>query len=230
MPVKLIPLAHGSKKPLRGEDWHERVSEDPAEHAEWIRRGLNIGFPLEENSCSCADFDVKDQARRWWRLHGNIVSVAVETRRGIHCYFAGQTKTRKFDFGDLKGNGYLVYPPSVVDRWRYCFFRNNWEELQPFPEHLFPETEVIRKITRREIRRLDAYLATIESKQGQHGSHGLVRAAAILRDAGLSEADAMCKLVEWDQSDRVSPPWPLKELARAVTNTYRKEERRASSG
>ena len=45
--MRLIPLAHDSKKPLAGDDWHLRVSDDPAVHAEWIRRGLDVGFDVE---------------------------------------------------------------------------------------------------------------------------------------------------------------------------------------
>ena len=159
------------------------------------------------------DFDDKAEARKWWRLHEDIVRVAVITRRGIHVYFSGETKTRKFPAGDIKGNGYVVYPPSTVDGHEYRFVpgRESGADLLPFPESLFPSCDSqvthLTHRTREEIRRLDAYLAKIESKQGQHGSHGLVRAASVCRDAGLSESEATIKMLEWNSGPTVCPPW-----------------------
>ena len=127
--------------------------------------------------------------------------------------FSGETKTRKFPAGDIKGNGYVVYPPSTVDGHEYRFVpgRESGADLLPFPESLFPSCDSqvthLTHRTREEIRRLDAYLAKIESKQGQHGSHGLVRAASVCRDAGLSESEATIKMLEWNSGPTVCPPW-----------------------
>ena len=135
------------------------------------------------------------------------VDVAVETYRGIHLIFAGETRARKLvidgqEVGDIKSgpNSYVVTPPSQVLQengtlWEYRYIPGyEWTDPLPFPGHLFPEVEQTR-ITREKIGALDAYLAKIESRQGEHGSHGLVRAAAVCRDAGLSEAEATIKLL-----------------------------------
>ena len=96
------------------------------------------------------------------------------------------------------------------------------EELSPFPECLFPDARrAMASLVRDEIHRLDGYLARVESHQGHNGSAGLVRAAAICRDAGLSEAETMCKLLWWNQLPVVAPPWSNLELARAVTRVFR---------
>ena len=160
----------------------------------------------------------------------DIVRVAVITRRGIHIFFSGETKTRKFEFGDIKGNGYTAFVPSRVDGHEYRFVPGyEWgDDLLPFPEEMFPCNDIaitasVRR-TREEVRRLDAYLAKIESKQGQHGSHGLVRAASVCRDAGLSESEATIKMLEWNLGPTVSPPWSHQEIARAITRVYRKEK------
>lgn len=70
-----------------------------------------------------------------------------------------------------------------------------------------------------DVRNVDAYLARIESVQGEGGSRGLVRAAAVCRDAGLPEAVAMEKLICWNRG--ANPPWSMEELGRAVTRVYR---------
>src|SRR4051812_27979404 len=117
--MKLIPLARNSKSPLAGEDWHNRISDDPAEHARWLRQGLNLGMPLEENVRVVVDFDDKEQARAFYRLHRDLATVCVETRRGLHAHFSGTAQTRQFDGGDLiKGNGYVVWK-GTIQGWTY---------------------------------------------------------------------------------------------------------------
>ena len=134
------------------------------------------------------------------------------------------------EVGDIKSgpNSYVVTPPSQVLQengtlWEYRYIPGyEWTDPLPFPGQLFPEVEH-PAITREKIRSLDAYLAKIESRQGEHGSHGLVRAAAVCRDAGLSEAEATIKLLSWAQGPTVSPPWSAIEIARAVTRVFRKQ-------
>jgi hypothetical protein len=214
----LLPLAPNSKQPLKGMDWHRRITDDPAEHSAWIARGWNVGFAVEENGTVVVDFDEKEAARDFYRNHKGLLSVIVETRRGVHFMFSGSTSTRKFEHGDLKGNGYTVFPPSTVDGWTYRFVQQG--ELQPFPEHLFSEER--RTITRKKVRNLMEYLSRIESISGQNGSAGLVRAAAVCRDKGLSEAEAMVYMINWNNSTAVRPPWSLNELARAVHRVFEK--------
>ena len=187
-----------------------------------------MGFPLRENGCSVVDFDDGlEYAREFYNAHREICRVLVLTRRGIHFYFSGTIRTRKCEHGDIKGNGYTVFPPSTVDGHEYRFVSGyEWgNELAPFPEHLFTETreEVSRAITRKQVTDVRSYLAKVESIQGQGGSRGLVRAAAICRDAGLTESEATFVLIGWNMGPTVQPPWTPQELARAITNVYRKQ-------
>jgi len=77
-----------------------------------------------------------------------------------------------------------------------------------------------RPITRDAVKRIRGYLAKVESIEGKKGSSGLVRAAAVCRDAGLSEAEAMVELLWWNEQSVVCPHWSHIELARAITRTY----------
>lgn len=43
-----------------------------------------------------------------------------------------------------------------------------------------------------------------------------------LRCAGMSEAEATVKLIEWNNGPTVQPPWSMRELARAVTRVFRR--------
>jgi len=231
MNVKLMPLISGRKEPLK--ESYQSISDDPTLHQEWIKRGFNIAYLLAENGCSAADFDEKDAARRFYadHLRENTFNCITETFRGAHFIWRGETHTRKMydatgnEIGDIKGNGYLVFPNSVVKDWQYRFvegFELHLDRLLPFPEELFPEVRKTVKITREKIRKLDAYLAKVESVQGKHGSFGLVRAAAICRDTGLTEAETTIKLLWWNTLPVVSPPWSHEELARAISNTFLK--------
>jgi hypothetical protein len=106
----------------------------------------------------------------------------------------------------------------------------NWpwdlEDVPAFdPEWLQEMQQSVRephRLTRGQVRNVDAYLSRIESIQGQAGSRGLIRACAVCRDAGLTETEAMGKLMLWNSGPTVNPSWSTEELARAVTRTYAK--------
>jgi hypothetical protein len=128
---------------------------------------------------------------------------------------------------DLRAEGsYGAAAPSVHPETGHQYERIGSWDLKDVPffdpswvEMLEPEG---RSLSRKEIRNLDGYLARVESLQGANGSAGLVRACALCRDAGLTEAEAMVKLIVWNQSPVVQPPWSMDELARAVSRTYQK--------
>ena len=224
--MKLVPLARGSKAPdcKKGQDWHDLITDDPVEIDRWKERGLNLGLPLFENQRSVIDFDGTDTidgreaARDFYRRHKPLCTVITESRRGIHFHFSGETKTRKFELGDIKGNGYVVYPESVVSDFRYRLIELG--ELQPFPEHLFP-IEQKQTATRKEIRNVAAYIKKIHSIQGENGSAALIRTIARCRDNGLTEAEATILILEWNETNAV-PPWPHDQLARAISRTFAK--------
>ena len=239
MAVKLIPLAKRSKSPLKGRSWKTLVSDDLDVHEGWIREGLNLGFPAGANNAVVVDFDCKEMARAFYARYRSLLGPLTETRHGIHAFFAGNTRPRKLilndeEVGDIRaGDTYVVFPNSRV--WypdeqvltEYRFIPgHDWGELPPFPAELFPDVRRSSGTTsRKEVKNIDAYLAKIESHQGKHGSGGLVRAAARCRDANLSEAEAMAKLLVWNAGPTVNPPWSVEELARAVTRVYAKGKR-----
>lgn len=219
-----IRLARHSKSPPEG-SWH--TSDDESVHRQWIDDGFNIGTMLRENGLVVVDIDRgKAVARAYWRANRGICKTVVETRRGIHIYLAGVAATRRWRLGDIKGSGYVVSPPSRVKTaeglWQYRWIVEG--ELPRFSdyEHLFHEEHARREVVRKQVKNVRAYLTKVVSVEGQHGSHGLVRAAAICRDAGMSESEATIALLEWNSLPVVSPPWPHEEIARAVTRVFQK--------
>lgn len=178
---------------------------------------------MKENNLVVVDIDSgKERARKFWKCHRAMCQTVVETRRGIHIYFQGQTETRKFDDGDVKGSGYVVSPQSIVDGWPYRWIAQGEPPAWADYEHLFQPKQERREVVRKQVKNVRAYLAKVVSIEGQHGSHGLVRAASICRDAGMSESQATLALLEWNSGPTVSPPWPHEEIARAITRVFQK--------
>lgn len=217
-----IPLARNSKKPLAGGDWHNLLTDDETVWSTWLSKWLNLGMPLEENMRVVVDFDEKDAAREFWKKHRDLCTVVVETRRGAHVHFSGATQTRKFEHGDIKGNGYVLYPPSEIDGFVYRHVAEGF--LQPFPEHLFPRkavmSPVIGKSITGEIRDIRAYIRKIPSIAGQHGHDACFRVACVLRDAGFSEIDALTELMDWNV-ECAQPQWSVRELSKKVKDAFR---------
>jgi hypothetical protein len=193
----------------------------------------------ERNGIVVIDFDDGvESARRFYRelckkFTGTPkVAIARTPRPGIHMVMGhpgepvkNAVKAMIMDVvADVRADGgYIVADPSVTcGRYEWVKgFELSTKKLDVFdPAWLAVERE--QPITRGKIRSLDSYLAKIESYEGQGGSKGLVRAAAVCRDCGLSEAETTIKLVAWNRGPTVSPPWSDEELARAIHRVYQR--------
>lgn len=96
--MRLIPLAHNSKKPFAGEDWHQRISDDPLMHSEWTRQGLNLALNIEGSNRVVVDFDDKNAAQEFMRKYPELCTVIVETRRGFRFHSPKSRALRKDRF------------------------------------------------------------------------------------------------------------------------------------
>jgi hypothetical protein len=214
--MKLIPLARGSKSPLAGEDWHNRISDDPKEHARWLAQGLNQGLPLAENGRVVVDFDRDiEAAREHWKM--TLCNCIVQTKKGFHFYYSGTTNTRKFEHGDIKGNGYTVYPPSKVKGHEYVFVKDGG--LVPFQESWFPIVETRELVSN--VLRGESYIMHIFAKSGERGHNTTYRAACKLRDSGMDEVSALAAMVEWNKTN-AEPAWTTKELLHKVRSAFKR--------
>jgi hypothetical protein len=73
-----------------------------------------------------------------------------------------------------------------------------------------------------EIRNVRAYIRKIVAVSGQGGHNATFRVACKLRDAGLSELDALAEMILWQESGCAQPPWQLKDLVHKVRDAYRR--------
>ena len=89
------------------------------------------------------------------------------------------------------------------------------DELPPLPVEFCGQS--IK--TRNKIVNVVKYINEIKAIAGEGGHNATFRAACKLRDAGLSEAEALASLVEWN-STNCDPPWTTKELLHKVRSAY----------
>jgi hypothetical protein len=224
MAMHMVKLARNSKSPPMGQ---RIISDDAAVQTQWLVQGFNIGCLMKENNRIVVDIDTgMDDVKEFYELNKSNCTVIVWTRRGAHFHFSGELpQTYKIKNGDLKASGHTVWSGSVVDGHRYTLTQTG--ELQPFPMGIVEveQAEKSRQLTRDIVRNVRGYLAKVHSIQGHGGSKGLVRAAAICRDAGMSQSEATLELLTWNQGPTVRPAWEPREIARAITNVFKKGPR-----
>lgn len=225
--LRIFPLR--GKKPLKGVHWKIDAACKPVS---------TPSYGIVCDKIAVIDADTRSKAVEIFQNKPRTPWM-VKTRRGVHFYYRGSPDLTigQFDEWDLRagGNGYVVGPGSLVKGFRYELvkgcritldlpeFDPEWLACKPPSVELVnPRTELCKPLTREKIHHVNAYLSRIESIQGNGGSRGLIRAAAVCRDAGLSEAEAMLKLLWWNGLAVVCPPWLEAELARAVTRVYAK--------
>ena len=231
----VLPL-HGKVPAL--DHWKHLMARRPtdAELLTWFYGGQHdIGIVCGQISGIVVfDADSSDIAE-WLEREFPPTGMQTKTAKGRHFFYRlrlGQRVPSRVRVNqamlDVRAEGsYGVAAPSVHPETGQQYERIGSWDLKDVPffeptwvKRLEPEG---RSLSRDEIRNLDGYLAKVESRQGANGSAGLVRACALCRDAGLTEAEAMVKLIAWNQlSAMVQPAWSMDELARAVSRTYRK--------
>jgi hypothetical protein len=223
------------KRPLEGRRVEDTVTDDPHEIRRLRELGYGLGLLLSENNLSVADFDDKDAGRVFWRDHykEGIIQAASETRRGAHLIFSGRTKTRKFEHGDIKGNGHIVIPDTVIDGWRYRWILElRTLDLAPFPEHLFPvpqKKEVKPEECNDSFRRIiraRAYGVRVVCIEHRSAHNTLFRFVSWMRDHGLSQTEAFAVLLDWNRTncfrqDGTTPyPWTESEIRHKIEDSY----------
>jgi hypothetical protein len=232
----VIGLADGSKQPRKGFSWKVYQERKPTDSELISMFGALSGRPNIAVVCGAVsgdlfvkDFDDKDDAHAFYQQYRRIWKTIVETRRGLHFWTRrpGARSTLGAHSDGRGEGGYAVAPPSVVNGFNYRFRDGHGlvppEELPEYPDELIERPVCISKPIARivdDLRSLERWLMRIESFQGQQGNKGLVRFISRARDAGLAPERCMELLLQWNRSDRVRPPWTLRELWRAVENLY----------
>lgn len=199
------------KKPLC--KWREESARRPV-------ATLSYGIDCEKSGLVVFDADRRDIAVNWYREKPKTPWMVKTPRGGVHFYYNGHSGNRQCDGFDVRGaGGYVVGVGSRVRGKVYNLIGEITRELPEWQDEWLPSAARIAAV-QRECHDVYKWVMEIESIQGEKGNAGLVRFVSACRDHGVSQAQCMLWLLEWNGSGKVIPPWSEKELERAVTNLY----------
>lgn len=233
--LKIFPLAERSKAPRNGDNWRE-YAKHPLTMAHvrnlWgfeQKARFNIGILTGASGLVVVDADSREAARELYRRLPKT-DMMTKTANGGHFFYRSPDQELgprvkvvvQGVVADIRaGASYVVGPGSIHPTGKLYERIGEWSEPPVFdPKWIEQSVNGTRQITRGKVNRVDRYLAKIESIQGENGSSGLVRAAAVCRDNGLSESEATVALLKWNRLPVVNPPWSEGEITRAITRLY----------
>lgn len=227
--LSVIPMG-SDKKPLI--KWLDLQSRRPtvAELLGWPKENLAIVTGAISNLV-VVDCESREDAEWFYKERGKS-SAIVQSRRGFHLYFqhpgqrvANAQKVGKNDgmthTYDVRGDGgYVLAPPSLHSagayKWSIPLIETG--KLPRFDPSWRPETVGLMK-SEREIRDAQAYIGKIRAVSGSGGHGDTFRAACVLKDAGLSEGEALMALQEWNRTN-ADPPWGDRDLLHKVRSAF----------
>lgn len=173
------------------------------------------------------DCDSKEDGKWFWDNVAQSPTV-VRSKRGFHYYFKHpgekvQNAVKVSGKYDVRGDGgYALLPPSIHSEGGYEWVKPlvTVDELPVF----LPEWRPVMQASRyarsdSEIRDAVAYIAKIKAISGSGGHNDTYRAACTLKSAGLSEAEALLALQDWNQTN-ADPPWSNRELLHKIQSAY----------
>lgn len=96
----------------------------------WFNGNCNMAVICNSsNGLVVLDFDDLEVYKEWRLRHREINTYQVRTRRGYHLYFKVKnpvkTKIKATEGVDIKANGYVLVPPSVVRHYEYKVMNNS---------------------------------------------------------------------------------------------------------
>lgn len=176
------------------------------------------------------DCESREDAEWFWKTKGKTKTI-VQSRRGFHFYFrhpGEHVKNQQRVEGryDVRGDGgYALCPPSIHKAGRYQFVSGF--ELVPvaglpmFDLAWIPAPRMASGGSSPQISNAVAYISTIVATQGKGGDKDTFRATCRLKDAGMSQVEALAALIEWNKTN-AEPPWSTTGLLHKVNCVYGK--------
>ena len=233
----VIPLV-GKLPAIRWKDFQSRLptsTEIESWFADYARPPSGLGVVTGKLSgLVVVDCDSQEDAL-FWQEHFPSSPVVVSTGGGgVHFYYAMpdrvEVRNRAGVLGrkiDLRGEGgYATAPPSLHPSgnhyaWqaydasaRLPSFDAAWLVDESTPVRL-PSSEQTGKV-----RNAVAYIRRIHAKAGDGGHNATFRAACKLRDAGLSEDEALAVLSDWNETN-AAPPWSAADLLHKICSAFK---------
>lgn len=224
--MSVIPLGENKRPMVKWAEFQDRRPK-LREILDWSLGGMT-GIALvtgEISGVAVIDCDSRENAK-WWFRHGVKTPVMVKTKRGVHFYYRHPGERVKnasnVEIGavkyDVRGDGgYVVLPPTRHSEGEYSWVgeMTDQSKLPMFNLAWRPNNDPRDKI----ITDGQKYIDKIHAISGQGGHSDTYRAAACLKDAGLSEAETVMAMSRWNETN-AHPPWSDQELLHKVRSLY----------
>lgn len=179
------------------------------------------------------DCDSRDDAAFWQEHFPGSPLVVSTGGGGTHFYYAMPTdyevRNRSGVLGrkiDVRAEGgYATAPPLLHPSGRGYAWQtfDATATLQEFDAAwLIDNTRSARLPTceqTSQVRNAVAYISRIHAVAGEGGHNATFRAACKLRDAGLSEGEALAVLCDWNETN-ATPAWSAAELAHKICSAF----------
>ncbi len=126
--IAVIPIKPHSK--VAAIPWKKYQKSLPTREdiIEWFNSDCNMAVVCG-NGLTVLDFDDLKIYKEWRLRHREISTYQVQTRRGYHLYFKVKnpvrTKIKAIKGVDIKANGYVLVPPSIVRHYKYEIVNNS---------------------------------------------------------------------------------------------------------
>lgn len=219
----MIPIKPGTKKPMV--DWKEYTERHAT--TEEIQSWTNCGVGLVMGRISGfigVDADTRESAKRLWDSLP-ATSMVTQTPNGGHLIYRCDEEIRPAVKTHIKGiqcdirgeSSYLVAAPTIHPTGKPYSRWGKWKDAPEFDKSWIEKS--IDSEPKNGVRDIRKYLQKIVAVSGEGGHNTTYRAACVLRDAGLSESEALAELVTWNETNCI-PRWEVKDLLHKVKGVF----------
>ncbi|MBA3482312.1 MAG: bifunctional DNA primase/polymerase [Pirellulales bacterium] len=179
------------------------------------------------------DCDSMDDAAFWQEHFPSSPLVVATGGGGVHFYYAmpegEEVRNRAGVLGrkiDVRGEGgYATAPPSLHPSGKlYAWQAYNASTTLPTIDAAWlvdkskPARLPLNEQTGK-VRNAVAYIRRIRATAGEGGHNATFRAACKLRDAGISEGEALAVLSDWNETN-ASPCWSAADLVHKIRSAF----------
>lgn len=237
----VIPM-HGKRPALRSWKEFQLRRPTPEELKTWFpedsSQQYNLGAVTGISGIVVMDFDSLTLGRQWREKHPTPL-VVLTGGGGMHLYYKhpGYRVPNRVRVGghahDVRGDGGVcVLPPSLhpvtgtTYEWETPIELVSFDDVPIYDSAWLPRPAKVppmpwqENTDNRRLKRVRAYIRKIQSIQGQGGSNACYRAAAHLREAGLSPEEVLLELKAWNAEGYAEPPWSEAELRHKTLSVF----------
>jgi len=225
--VGVIP---GTKRPLAM--WKglqkRRVTEEDLRRWFIDTQGLGIAVITGRISgITVVDFEKQalDLARDFWREHPTAL-ISRTGGGGVHLFYKYAPGGNRVKVGgkpmDVRNDGGVIVLPYTVhpetgQSYAWVTWPVDTDKVPTFDPAWLAESG---PLVSQEVRNGRSYISSIVAVSGEGGHNATFRAACKLRDAGLSEAESLGAMIQWNQTN-AEPAWELQDLVHKVRDAFR---------